>query len=117
MNLGHILSRRFKILTSAAVVAVGLLLLVANLEGATSRLGCPLANPAKEVLESVALGVALQILQACILDFQCLALGITHALLGFWLLLFVLASAGLLRAGFASKVGSQSTPADFSENS
>ncbi|MGA2811455.1 MAG: hypothetical protein ABSG16_08655 [Candidatus Acidiferrum sp.] len=116
MKSKHILSRRRKIFASAAIFAAGLFLLVGNLNGATVALGCPVAARAKEVLETVALGVALQILQACILDFRGLTLGITQALFGLWCLLFVLAIAGLLRAAFASKVGSQPARRDSFEN-
>ena len=102
------LSRTPELVAGAALVGLGLLVL-ANLGGAAtaSPLSCPLggtAGTALQVVASVVLTLASQALQALVFDPQRFFQGFSQALVSFWLLIFVIAGAVLLRAAFTDKV-------------
>jgi|HubBroStandDraft_6_1064221.scaffolds.fasta_scaffold00201_28 hypothetical protein len=92
----------------AALVGLGLLVL-ANLGGTATanQLSCPLgatAGTALQVVASVVLTVASQALQALVFDPQRFFQGFFQTLASFWLLIFVITGAVLLRAAFTDKV-------------
>jgi hypothetical protein len=104
----------------AALVGLGLLVLLGNLDGAAAlKLSCPLgdtAGTAVQVLASVVLTTASQALQALLFDHQRFFQGLFEMLLSFWLLTFVIVGAALLRAAFTGKVEAFREPnKDFRE--
>jgi hypothetical protein len=99
MTRQRALSQNFKSIAGAALFGLGLLVVFESLDGAAAPLNYPLGPTALEALEllpSVLLTAASQSLL-----FQ----GLVQMLVSFWLLLFVIAAAILLRAVFKSKVG------------
>jgi hypothetical protein len=93
----------------AALVGLGLLALLPNLDGAaaTTQLSCPLgatAGTALQVLASVVLASASQALQALVLDPERFFQGFFQMLVSFWLLIFVIVGAVLLRTAFTDRV-------------
>jgi uncharacterized membrane protein len=102
-----------KSIGGAALVGLGLLILSGNLYGAAAQLRCPLGNTAGEalgVLPSVILIAASQVLQDCVFDHQRFLQGLFQILISFWVLLFVIVGAVLLRAAFTGKVEALRTP-------
>ena len=102
-------SRPTEAIAGAALVGLGLLVLLGNLDGAATalKLSCPLgatAGTAVQVLASVVLTTASQALQALLFDHQRFFQGLFQMLLSFWLLTFVIVGAALLRAAFTGKV-------------
>jgi hypothetical protein len=84
---------------------LGLLVLFGSLDGAAAQLSCPLATPAAEalgVLPSVMLSAASQGLQILFFDHQRFLQDFFRTLVSFWVLLFVIVGALLLRAAFNS---------------
>jgi hypothetical protein len=101
------------------ILGIAFFVLLGNAHAA-SQFACPFQSTgfgAPQLLESVALAGASQALQACILNQQHLLQSLAETVTALWVLLVAVAAALLLRAAFASKVGSQPAPADFSENS
>jgi hypothetical protein len=101
------LSRSCKSIAGAALVGLGLLALFGDLDGAAAELSCPLATTAGEalgLLPSVVLAAAWHAL-----PFQ----GFIQMLVPFWLLLFILAAAILLRAVCKGKVGVFPEPSKY----
>jgi hypothetical protein len=102
-------SRTPKAIAGAALVGLGLLVLLPNLDGTATatQFGCPFgatAGAAVQVLASVVLTTASQALQALVFHPQRFFQGFLQTLVSFWLLIFVIAGAVLLRAAFADKV-------------
>jgi hypothetical protein len=102
------LSRPPELIAGAALVGLGLLVL-ANLGGTATanQLSCPLgatAGTGLQVVASVVLTVASQALQALVFDPQRFFQGFFQTLASFWLLIFVITGAVLLRAAFTDKV-------------
>jgi len=99
-------SRNPKSIAGVAFLVLGLLALFGNLDGAAAQLSCPLATPAAEalgVLPSVILSAASQTLQILFFDHQRFLQDFFQTLVLFWVLLFVIVGALLLRAAFTSK--------------
>jgi|SRR5271169_460367 hypothetical protein len=101
-------SRTPEIFAGAALIGLGLLVLANLGEAATAtRLNCPLgatAGTALQVFASVVLASGSQVLQALIFDPQRFFQGFFQTLASFWLLIFVIVGAALLRAAFADRV-------------
>ena len=100
------LSRGPKSIARTALVGLGLLILFGSVDGAAAQLSCPLGNTAGEalgVLPSVVLATASQAFQACVINQPEFLQGLFQMLVSFWLLLFVIVGALLLRAAFATK--------------
>ncbi len=99
-------SRNPKSIAGAAFLVLGLLALFGNHDGAAAQLSCTLANPAGEalgVLPSVILSAASQALQILFFDHQRFLQDFFRTLVSFWVLLFAIVGALLLRAAFTSK--------------
>ena len=99
-------SRNPKSIAGVAFLVLGLLALFGNLDGAAAQLSCPIATPAAEalgVLPSVILSAASQTLQILFFDHQRFLQDFFQTLVLFWVLLFVIVGALLLRAAFTSK--------------
>jgi hypothetical protein len=95
-------SRPPEAIAGAALVGLGLLVLLGNLDGAATalKLSCPLgatAGTAVQVLASVVLTTASQALQALLFDHQRFFQGLFQMLLSFWLLTFVIVGAALFK--------------------
>ena len=100
-------SRGSKSIAGAALVGLGLFVLCGNLDVAAAQLRCPLGTTAMQalwLLPSVFLAAASQTM---------LLQGLVQMLVSFWLLLFVVAAAVLLRAVFKSKVGVFPEPSKY----
>lgn len=100
-------SRGSKSIAGAALVGLGLFVLSGNLDVSAAQLRCPLGTTAMQalwLLPSVFLATASQTLL-----FQ----GLVQMLVSFWLLLFVIAAAILLRAVFKSKSGAFPKPGKY----
>ena len=102
-------SRPPEAIAGAALVGVGLLVLLGNLDGAATalKLSCSLgatAETAVQVLASAVLTTASQALQALLFDHQRFFQGLFQMLLSFWLLTFLIVGAALLRAAFTGKI-------------
>jgi hypothetical protein len=102
-------SRTPKAIAGAALIGLGLLALLPNLDGvaAAAQLSCPLgatAGTALQLVASVVLASASQALQALVFDPQRFFHGFLPALASFWLLIFVIVGAVLLRAACTDRV-------------
>jgi hypothetical protein len=101
-------SRTLKSIALTALAAFAFAFLFGNLDAAAAQSSCPIAAAADAlaVLPTVFLAAALQTLETetCILDSQCLLQGLFQMLVSFWLLLFVIAAALLLRAVWKGKI-------------
>jgi hypothetical protein len=100
-------SRTLKSIALTALAAFAFALLFGKLDAAAAQSDCPIATATADalaVLPSVVLATALQILETCILDRQCALQGLFQMLVSFWLLLFVIAAALLLRALFKGQI-------------
>ena len=100
-------SRIRKSIALAPLVAFAFALLFGNLDAAAAQTGCPIASVTADVLAvlpSVFLAAALQTLETFILDRQCALQGLFQMLVSFWLLLFVIAAALLLRAVWKGQI-------------
>jgi len=102
-------SRTPKAIAGAALFGLGLLVLLPNLDGAAAatQLSCPLgatAGTALQVVASVVLASASQVLETLILDPQRFFQGFFQALVSFWVLIFVIVGAVLLRTAFTDRV-------------
>jgi hypothetical protein len=107
MTRQRALSRSHKSIAVTALVALGILVLFGNLNAATMQSGCPLSTTTAEalvLLPSVVLAAASQALETCIFNPQCLLQGLFQMLVSFWLLLFVITAALLLRAVLKGKM-------------
>jgi len=94
-------SRTLKSIALTALAAFAFALLFGKLDAAAAQPSCPIAAATADalaVLPSVFLAAALQTLETFILDRQCALQGLFQMLVSFWLLLFVIAAALLLRA-------------------
>jgi len=108
MSRQRTFSRIPEIIAGAAIVGLGLLALT-NLDGtaAATQLSCPLgatAGTALQVVASVVLTAVSQALQELLFDPQRFFQGFFQALVSFWLLIFVIVGAVLLRAAFTDRV-------------
>jgi hypothetical protein len=104
------LSRGSKSIAGAALVGLGLFVLSGNLDVTAAQLRCPLGTTAMQALwlvPSVFLAAASQTLL-----FQ----GFVQLLVSFWLLLFVIAAAILLRGSSRAKSEYFPNPANTREN-
>ncbi len=102
---GH--SGNFKSIAGAALVGLGLFVLLGNLDVFAAQSSCPLGTTAGEllgVLPSVLLDAASQALQACVLEHQRVSEGFVQMLVSFWSLLLVILGAVSVRAAFRDKV-------------
>ncbi len=106
MGSQHTRSRNIKSITGAALVGLGLFVLLGNLDVFAAQLSCPLETTAGEVLgvlPCVALAAASEALQACVLDHQQLLEGFVQMLVSFWSLLLVILGTVSVRAALADK--------------
>jgi hypothetical protein len=101
------LPRGPKSIAGTALVGLGLLILFGNVaERAAVQLSCPLGNTAGEalgMLPTFILAAASQAFQACVINQPEFLQGLFQMLVSFWLLLFVIVGALLLRAAFATR--------------
>jgi hypothetical protein len=107
MGRQHRRSRNIKSIAGAALVGLGLFVLLGNLDVFAAQLSCPLGTTAGEVLEilpCVFLSAASRALQACVLDHQPLLQGFVQMLVSFWSLLLVILGAVSVRAAFRDKI-------------
>ena len=107
MGSQHTRTRNIKPIAGAAIVGLGLFILLGNVDVFAAQLSCPFGTIAGEVLgilPSFVLEVASQILQACVLDHQPFLEGFVRMLVSFWSLLLVILGAVSVRAAFRGKV-------------
>jgi hypothetical protein len=102
-------SRTPKAIAGTALLGLGLLALLPNLDGiaTATQLSCPLgatAGTALQVVASVILASASQVLEALVFDPQRFFQGFFQTLVSFWLLIFVLVGAVLLRIALTDRV-------------
>jgi hypothetical protein len=100
-------SRTSKSIALAAFLAIALVILFGNLAAAAAQSSCPIAAATADalaVLPSLILAVTSQALETCILYHQCLLQGLFQMLVSFWLLLFVIAAAIVLRSVFKGQI-------------
>ena len=100
-------SRTRKSIALTALAALVLALLFGKLDAAAAQTGCPIAAATADalaVLPSIFLAAASQALETCIFNPQCLLQGLFQVLVSFWLLLFVIAAALLLRAVWKGQI-------------
>jgi len=99
-------SRGPKSIAGTALLGLGLLILFGNVDVAVAQLGCPLGNTAGEalgLLPTFILGAASQAFQACVINQPEFLQDLFQMLVSFWLLLFLIVGALLLRAAFATR--------------
>jgi hypothetical protein len=100
-------TRNIKPIAGAAIVGLGLFILLGNGDVFAAPLSCPLETIAGEVLgvlPSFVLAAASRALQACVLDQQGLFEGFVQMLVSFWSLLLVILGAVSVRAAFRDKI-------------
>jgi hypothetical protein len=103
MGSQHTRSRNVKSIAGAALVGLGLFVLLGNVDVCAAQLSCPLGTAAEEVLAvlpCVALEAASQALRACILNHQRLLEAFVQMLVSFWSLLLVILGLVSVRGRF-----------------
>jgi hypothetical protein len=106
-------SQKSKLVLTAALVGLAILIVLASTDIRTTQAGCPVATLLGAALQEIPCALVeagMQALQVCLFDHQAFLQDFQRMLVSFWLLLVLVLGTALTRSSFRSNSEGSSTP-------